>query len=742
MSRTLSANATAGKGGSSNPVWLVQMDSSGGTYYFATETFVDLLVTPHKTYYGNRLLRKTGLGKIKQAVRIEEGGAFEEITDFSLLLANADLYSDTIAAEFFENRRVEVRLIFADKTAPSWANGIKCFFGYVNETPQFDFDKMTFKCTRGQRKWSRKLPPIILSEDRFSNLPQANRGKVAPIILGDWTGGAGLNRSALASNRSPSSAEIIHRDYFKVLLLDEFKGAGDLSSGVGNPAAVIACHDMALLPPANQNVYKFAWDSERGCWHKVKVKYDSAGWAETYADLYTAHPYLDASAAQKTEKVFRFIPLLGATNILNGTELNGIDEDDSNHTDLDANAYYVRYDLPFRFDGSMIKSLKVYWQIVGNGVSGGDKVVYRMERTGETFQAADCPTNNNFNSVDLTSVWPDTVEGGSIGGLTAKFTRSGSNGGTFEIMSVFVEVVTEDAEVKTEFYETGKGLYYGSWIDDEHTPNPGLAEGDVVENAAYAIEALLISYGWIGADIGDISVAGFDSVATNKASWKLARQILEPTDLFDLIRKICYEFGFACFLRPDGTFCVRRIDATGDSVTTYDKSSMLYPGGQPSIKVERGSLKNMYNDFVLRYKVNMATGEPEKILFVRSPDAASYDSSYANLADESSDFWQYCSDAYDQFQQVNLWDYTANWIRDDATAELFLKKMILLLTRVPYKVTFQSALDLIGLELLDECKISHALLPTGISGASRFRLIEQEIDPATDTIKNVLQEVI
>lgn len=741
MPRTLSANVNAGKGGSSNPVWLLQMESSAGVYYFATETFVDGLTT----YYGNRLLRKSGLGKIKQEIRLEEGGAFEETTEQTIQLGNADLYSDSIMSAYFENRRVEVRLIFADKAGASWNSGTQIFFGYVNETPQFDFEKITFKCTRGMRKWNRKLPPNLLTESENPLCPSNNIGQCVPIIFGDWTLGNGANKGVIASNISPNSDQIIHRDYFKILLTRKLQGAGDLPTN--NATAAVACHSMNLFPPDNQDPYKFLYDDAARAWHRIALRYATVD-GYVAGRNFTLSCYVENPGEYKVRRFNRIVPdLFAATSHVTNPE-HAIDEDDSNATVLEGVGEYIEYAVPFDFETTDIISLKVYWKIaLGTGNVPDDILTWEAIKEGEVSPNGTCPQNTDFNYADLTTAWADTVKSGSIGGIRIRFTYNnlGQGGnGTFSIYSVFVEVVCGNVEVRDCFFDTGKGLPYGSWIVDENKPDPAFSEDDVIENPAYAIEALLIVNAWIGATVTDIALTEFDTVATDKQNWKLARELLEQEDLFDLIREICYEFGFGCFLRSDGKFCVRRIRATGDAVATLTKNDMAYLDGSPSLKIERGSLKNLYNDFILRYKVNMDTGQPEKMMYVRAPNGDHFDSSYSNIPDpgQAEVMWQMCHSAYENFQQINLWEYTAKWIRDDATAELFLEFMIELLTRVPYKVIFSSALDLIGLELLDEYKISHDLLPATISGLSRFRLVEQEIDPATDMIKNVFWEVV
>jgi hypothetical protein len=241
-----------------------------------------------------------------------------------------------------------------------------------------------------------------------------------------------------------------------------------------------------------------------------------------------------------------------------------------------------------------------------------------------------------------------------------------------------------------------------------------------------------------------MTAASFDTLHTHRSTWKLARQLLEQKDVYEWLAEICKEFCLACFESGDGKFTLQKIDATADAVTTYGDSSILMADSMKAdtFRLERGALDYVFTEFTLKYKINMATGEPEKTLFVKTPEAGSYDASYTNLTSSQSTYWGKCQTAYTNYIQHNLWEYTANWIRDDATAELFLKFMITLLTRRPYIASFTSSLSMIALDLLDEVKIAHPLLPAAIDSTSRFRLTSQTLDPMKCTIQNTFTEVI
>jgi len=235
--------------------------------------------------------------------------------------------------------------------------------------------------------------------------------------------------------------------------------------------------------------------------------------------------------------------------------------------------------------------------------------------------------------------------------------------------------------------------------------------------------------------------SSFDVIAGLRSSWLFARQFLEKQNSLDMIRDICRDAHIGYFANYLGEETVARIDLGAASPAPATITKFLLQGDKTSFHVKRGPLKLWYNEFVLHYKPNVATGEPEETLFVNTPDASAYAASYTNLTSDASANWTKCKNVYTDTLQVNRWEYTAKNIRDAATAELMLKEIITHFTRRPFIVDFKTGLELIAYEPLDIAKIAHALLPEAISGSSRFRLIEQDFDPNECEITSTFYEV-
>ncbi len=119
--RTLSTNVTYGKLGNSKRIWLLEVESATTTYRWATRdcNSTDVPNWTGNTFDGGRLAQG-GLGRISQEIDLTEGGAAAKISGFNFSLRNEDAYAqgtlfvESGSSEYFENRRVELRLIFKE----------------------------------------------------------------------------------------------------------------------------------------------------------------------------------------------------------------------------------------------------------------------------------------------------------------------------------------------------------------------------------------------------------------------------------------------------------------------------------------------------------------------------------------------------------------------------------------------------------------------------------------------------
>ncbi len=819
MSKSLSANITAGlAAGSGKTCWLLEVDSGTTTYRWAQR---DCNSTAIPTWTGNSFsgsrIAQGGLGRVKHSIDLRAGGNIGQVSTFSFKLVNTDLYSDTLAEEYFENRRAELRLIFLDQTGPSWGNALCVFYGYV-EYVEWDDEVILFKCKAGNKKHDIQIPKL-LTGDEFAGLPDENNGKAAPIVVGDFVGSLKHKNSIGYFNSSGGSSDKGHPDNFfacRSLLRDD---------GTGTGRYVVACHDLKEFS-ALAGGELADWIDNTRAWSLINADNGAPGYSD---GLYTLE---DCGALPRGSSFdFRLVPELKQQFSMVGGE-NAVNEDPTDSTTIGAGDYVV-----YRIPASLLRGMKgktsvdtiVYAAITKSGITddllrvtiqkssepippGGIIVdVAYGDMTGNTFglckiteitstdggtTTSDVAGGNNYID-DSTKSWATnewagyyvTIRSGEANEqhllvssntatrltfssslvialkagstysihsasewdfssddydeITIKFeqvTVGIEDGGTFSIKNLYVRGESAEAEVRDVVYGTGKGQMYGPWIDDVSHSN-SYDEGDLIENAVYFIECLLLDY--VGLTVATDTVsAAFDSAAAARDSWKILRDILDRESSLSIIKEIAFEFGLGVFQRYDGKWYVARIDASGGAVTALSTSWYTREeDGTDNFRVRRGELADIKNEFYLRYRVNNATGEPERILFVKNPDAASYDSNYTNLTSEAETYWDLCHDIYDNVQQVNTWEYTAKWIHDDATAELFIKFMVEWLARRQHVASFESWLEPLQLEVMDEKKLTHDQLPAALDNIAKFRLIEQEIDPETDTVINTFLEV-
>lgn len=987
MSKTLSSNVSAGLGGGSTPCFLFEVESANSIFRYATFACNTTTVPTWTGPDFEGKIAKKGLGKIRRQIDIREGGNIAQVGTWTVKILNQGLISDTLASESFYNRRAELRLIFLDKTAPSWMNAVQIAPVAYVEDVEWDEDAITFRCSDGWRKRHRNLSKNKLTSDIYPGLPTANVNKDVPILYGDWMLGNGENKTAIASNMD-STNRIIHRDYFKGYFL---KSYSKTSEAPNNTRVVFAGHDLHTFPPLNDALAGKIFSHEIKKFCIGGVNFDTAdSFGSAFAGLFTIPAFGDVS------ETFLIVPELISSSGSIANPSYAVDSDDSNLTVFtsDGTLAQAKYKIQSnvgRLSNANVIGIEYY--VSKSGITN-DVLQFRISRgTSVIVDWTNVTVFDGLASKELT--WSDDYKNEPLSDLIVEFKAVSvvtPDNGTFSLKGIYFYVYAP-REDETEIFESGKGRKFGSWIDSPDHSN-AFNSGDLIENPAYLIESLLtdelslkvkergaaiqfqdnavsvpyfqvphsaslaltgivsiecwvklisivsagenfivskisgttvapyglsistagkvrfwrgngstsnylestmtlstgvwyhivaVAHGGSGAtryiyingvqDAGasivqavadgasvlrigllagsttrtnmildelriwdrvttlgeaaqlynggagypkpyfagntkawwrfdeegrlltdgstpsaafnatdssgngntaasnnhanmrwvtgasakvlyteseieeNNSAAGaqssFDVVAGKRSSWKFARQYLDRQNSLDMIKDVCKDAHVGYFPNYLGEETIARIDAgeSTPSPSTYGTSQTRVKGESSTFKVKRGDLKYYYNEFYLHYKPNMATGEPEGLLFVSTPDAASYASTYTNLTSDGSTFWGLCQSAYQATLQVNRWEYTAKNIRDAATAELLLKEIIRYLTRRPYICSFNSGLSMLSLELLDLVKLTHALLPSSIDNSSRFRLTMQEIDLNECEMTNEFTEV-
>lgn len=234
-----------------------------------------------------------------------------------------------------------------------------------------------------------------------------------------------------------------------------------------------------------------------------------------------------------------------------------------------------------------------------------------------------------------------------------------------------------------------------------------------------------------------INETSFDAAATARSTWKLAACITDQEDSSALIQRLCYETGMASFVGADGREVVVALEASAASVDTLTRTSILTDGdGKLRMSLGRTPVSDLKTDFIFNYRKNYLSGNYEKSLFCRSPDATVWDAAYCNFTAFAQTYWDTIHAAYTYYNQVNLLEYNCFWIRDEATAELYAKWMINWLSRRHYMIHCVMPLTGAQYELMDEVKFSLGnLLPTKVSALTRWKLIAQKINAQKNEVE-------
>lgn len=193
--RTFTTNVAAGIAGDSEPIGLIKISPSSvapadtwSTFRWGTRA-IDF--GSGENYLGG-VIRENGIGDMNMGVNLEKGGNKAYISDFSLKIANAQYSGDTRFDEYvatnsiyFENRKIELLMIFADKTPLDWANVFVVWTGIIEEAYPNSYGEFVFECVDSTWSWDRPIPQTVIETKNYPNVHKDNVGKVVPITFGD-----------------------------------------------------------------------------------------------------------------------------------------------------------------------------------------------------------------------------------------------------------------------------------------------------------------------------------------------------------------------------------------------------------------------------------------------------------------------------------------------------------------------------------------------------------------------------
>jgi len=747
--KTLPAAITAGKVGNSERVILVRIMHEVYELRYATK---DITITAweggvdSKVFVGN-VLAQGKLGVISQSVDLEEGGNIAKVSGLILTILNPeytgsnrfDQYMSTYVHNL-ENREVEIRLVFWTGSNPAWSDTLLLYKGVVDDV-DYDYLEYKIKVKDAGSKRHKNIPDLVLTEEDYPSLPDYNKDKIVPLLFGAL-GGAWYDYNIM--NFSP------------MIKTDK------------NKLKYIVCRNKAY---SIEPTYLYVYFSEINRWGRI--------FQTTDLTATSGRPsMLEFNVDEETKTSFYSQPE-GQGKQTSPSSLdfkNAIDDSSSSYFTLGASEkLYVRIPIPSEFARIQNEANNLELLITTGAITGTGTVKYYNPEwadgvggfsTGQGFTVADA------NDYITYSFGNDKSAHGRAGDQSDQ-----NDSWTFDEMTVYefgiecnaassIQIKNIVLKMKNMFLKiliihkegraprrrgTGKrdwpkeqidfteicdnlfirafGAEFGAWIDQDSRDN-GFNSGDLVQYAAYPIESILRDE--LDLTSSEINYEGFDIVgnATNghRKAWDFASLISAQKNSMEIIKDFCRQCAIIFYQNYENKETVKALKKS-TTVKTINRTT-IQDGEFKSI--EFSSLSKVYNEFYLRWQKEYANDGFKETLFVTASD---HNLSSNVRAGTPNTYTGLCADSQDKYLKTNRLTLDCDWIRDTVTAEYLIKWFAEWLCYRKHIPSFKTdGLDHIELELGDQVKIDHTLLPAGVSNDDSFLLFDIKHDLSDDKI--------
>jgi hypothetical protein len=577
-------------------------------------------------FYGGRL---ADLGVIDMGVDLEDGGNVADTSDFDFTLLNHDDYHTTLQSYNLYNRRIDVRLVFADQSSPSWSNAVECFSGIVYDW-DFDEEYITIECTSKDKKFHKEIPETIISADDFPNCPVENIGKRVPLVWGSFSG--------------PNSTYQYGGKLIKALLVDEYERAY-----------------VTMDHIAESNGDPHYWDQDLKQFCPISGSTETDGSSQGYLVSYKNYHIITDPRVTKKSRGYK-VPTSAGHDFSDAEKLFDFDTGTyltmSKSTAADV-AMFLLKDF-FVGDEALVRlKYGADWSATPSG-DAVDIEVYE-NNFGNKIATINSVADSTFSTSShiITSAWLGSSKHAM--GIKAVFDDGGDDF-SVQLQQILIEAANVLLEqTPSVIYSTTKGRNFGSWIDASRSN--GYNQYDLVRNPGYVIESLFRDL--LGLATSDIDVSSFDDVGTvpggDRNGWYLDGQIENPIDSRRVIKDMCRQTGMIVFERCNGETTVKAIDLSETPAGTIGGSTILIDPDtkESTLKRRLTPLEKVFNDVEILYNFNPATGSYEDKVYCNkdgktSGVATGYDTK--------------CSNSYTKYGIERKLVVEANWIRDAGTA--------------------------------------------------------------------------
>jgi len=741
--KTLPDAIIAGMRGNSERVILVRIiPESGDTWGELLWATRDITITDWegggtmKTFKGG-VLKENQLGTISQSVDIRQGGNVAMVSSLTLNVVNSEYNAgnrfDQIFTGNLESREVEIRLVFWTGSNPAWSDTLLLYRGIIEDV-DYDYGIYKIKVRDAGFKRHKEIPDLILDENSYPKVPESNKGAVVPLVYGAPAFGNLFYVDDIY--RAPAYKSNREKEEYLI-------SRNKTSDAVGEARVFVYFSDI--------NRYGVIYLSSGS----FSIAYERPTKLSFPLDVILKGKFYSQGEAQGSQ-----------TNPTSIDFHNAVDDDLNSYLTLgNSEKLYLKFPMPSDFaeiiSGMTTIQLRVrFGTITGSAhpaVAGRLKYYNPDDDTfssGQTFTVDDSNDINFAYSVSLT--W-DQLQRFEFGitmesDATAQIKNIWIEMNNMLIRGIIVppphstfahyhttqtgeprltaEIKEYGAKFKTPLmiYNFVNGERFGAWIDADSRDN-GYNENHLPHYGAYIIETMLRSE--LGLTSNEIDYEAFDEVGNttngNRKDWMFDGIIEKQRNSLDIFAEFCRQAGIIYYENYENKATIRALKKQ-TPIKTVDRTTIQ----ENIIHVSLSRLDEIYNEFYLYYR-RMNNDNYGSMLFVTASD---HNLSSNTRSGTPNTYTGLCSDSQDKYKQTKRFNFKCDWINDNATAELLIKWLAEWFCYRKYIVEFKTdGLDHINLEMGDQIKIDHTLLPTGVSNDASFLLFDISHDLDNDKMK-------
>jgi hypothetical protein len=792
--RTLPEYINTGKGGGVEAFYLVwikpesgdpwwQADFAFGTRKITVSNFCDTEgnLVGNLVFKGHLLTANNPISTIRQSIDVQGGGNVANLHGASFRLCNPAFAGDPQASpvrgdEFmfdtgginlgitsFLNRNCNIYLamVGGGDTVVPFAQILLLYAGSIDEDPSYDLGVMEFKLRDRTADRHKEIPDLTINKATYPAAPVTNQGKVVPLAYGDLNF-TGENPIYSTLRTVPSLRYHRGKERFMVArnkVTAQSPSVYIYDSGV-NRYVLLSSASSFTITPGRPSYLSFPLGVDIYGTLVTQLEIQGTQTNPTTLDIDNAiddsHDTVVNMAASLSQRLYLKAPMpaefgkssSGTYDATLYVDFGDIPDDGSTGKirlyDPETASYTDLYTYTHADSGDL-KS------VVISGKTWQELASYEYGVTPTAGEAGVC--NMYLVVTGLVRMTQDKMAVKVVPGRRGR--RVGRTWGHVDVIEAKAfNSIEESDTIGTNL----NGGQFGAWIDESGRSNP-YDEGELVHDQAFIIEAILQDE--LGLTNEEIDTYSFDvmtEVPLSEAerhprkNWVFAGMVTTQRNSRSVIADICYEAGLIYFTDYRGkekvvALATRKYDADDwpmPVVKTIDRSTIELVerdlGGVKSlienIQVSRTSSDDIYNQFEVYYGKRWEGSGYAGMLYLNESGS----NAWTNVRyGTPNTFSGLCAQSQTDNQIVRKLTVYCDWINRAQTgpydlpdtARRFLHWLAEWFCYSKWMVGFTSAaLDHLDLELGDQVKIDHTLLPTAVNDDSHFLVNDVSLYPS------------